>query len=445
MPLLVEPAPVVRDRSVGRAGPVLTLVLTLTLTLTLALGLGVTGALPADGAVVRTAPPAAGAPAPTAGLDKPVLRTLLRRLITYQGVGAVAQVVDDGEVWSGAAGHGVLDPDRKARRDAHFRAGSITKTAVSVLALQLVARGRWTLDTTIGDVLPGLWPGYGAVTLRQLLSHSSGMPDYFPPLIRRAHSIPDVVRLFARRRTDRGLVDIAETQPWLFPPGTSYSYSNTEYIVIGLMLRRVTQHSVGWLLQHRVFDRAGMTQSSFPTAPGLPGPRLREYGYLDGTTAYDLKRADPTLFSTAGAMVTTTRDLNRFQLALSQRRLLPRRLLRQLRSVVAVDPASGLEYGLGSYRILDPCRAPGTTSWLYGHDGATFATLSVSFASHGGGRRVTAAVTGRYGSPDLGYVLGDLLYVGFAESCPAGTERMPERAWRATLPDLAPLAHVVRR
>lgn len=94
-------------------------------------------------------------------------------------VGTVAQVRGAQGSWSGAAGWADLGAGRRAEANDQFRAASNTKPMVAVLAMQEVEAGRWRLDTRVNDVLPGLLPrGYGRVTLRQLLSHTSGIPDF---------------------------------------------------------------------------------------------------------------------------------------------------------------------------------------------------------------------------------------------------------------------------
>lgn len=325
-------------------------------------------------------------------LDGPVLDAALERVIEEgQAVGAVAEVRSGAEVWRGAAGRSRLDPDRRARPGSQFRAASVTKIPVAVLALQLVAEGTWSLDTTIGDVLPELWPERSAVTLRQLLSHTSGMPDGLVSILAGATTTEALVEAVSVRRTDAELVRAAQSLPWLFEPGAGFTYSNAGHVVVGMMLRAETGETLPELVRTRVLRPARMRHSRLATSPLIVAPWLREYTVMEGALV-DLASFHPTLFGAAGALLTTTQDLNRFHRALSTGKLLPKRWVREMRTPVHSDPTTGLEYGLGSYRLPDPCRPGG---FVHGHDGTSLGTLTLSFSSPDGRRRVTAAATGR--------------------------------------------------
>ncbi len=366
--------------------------------------------------VVAQAPASSAAPPGQAARAAERLDRALDEVVEAGAVGTVAEVTTRGHVWRGASGKARLDPGRPARPWAKFRAASVTKSTISVLALQMVARGRWTLRTTIGDVLPRLWPKRSEVTLRQLLSHTSGMPDMLIPLVADAVTTEAFVAAISKRRTDRELIRTAKAQPWLFEPGTDMAYSNAGYVVVGKMLRKATGRSVADLLRTRVLAPAGMTDTRFARSPDVSPPWLREYADYQGELL-DIGSAHPTMFSSAGALLTTTRDLNRFHRALSSGRLLPNRLVRKMRSVVAVEEVLGLEYGLGSYRVPDPCR-PGR--FLHGHDGGAWGTYTFSFSSPNGQRRVTVAATGRSydGGTEPLAAVGRFLQLALASACP---------------------------
>ncbi len=324
--------------------------------------------------------------------------------------------LDRGQVWRGAVGRGELRPNRPAVPRARFRAASVTKQLTSVLALQMVQRGRWRLGTTIADVLPrGAWPGRGDVTLRQLLSHTSGMPDVVDALVARARTNREFVRIVSRRYTDRGLVRSSRRLPWVFTPGTDHDYSNTNFIVVGLMLKQATGQTLYRLMRQRVLRPAGMRDSYVPVAKYLTPPRLHEYASF-GRARLDLGTFSPTMFSGAGALVSTAADLNRFHLALSRGRLIPRRLVTLMRTPVRQSGAT--RYGLGSYRLADPC---GGGFRLVGHDGGAWGTLTLSFTSPDGARRVTAALTGRQYTTDRALrALFRFVGVAFGTTCRGG-------------------------
>ena len=335
------------------------------------------------------------------------------RLVDSGAVAAVAEVVDSNGTWRGAAGDRQVVPERPATADASFRAGSVTKEVVAVLALQLVQQGTWTLDTTIGDVLPGLWPERGGVTLEQLLGHTSGMPD----VINEARSDPGSTKHFVRRVsrpwTDEGLVAAARQMPWRFAPGSRVSYSSTPFVVVGLMLERVTGQPLEALVQDRVLGPADMSHTSYPQGPGLPRGALHEYAVRDGVRV-DLGSFDPSLFSAAGALVSTTDDLDRLNRALADGELLAPRLVHRMRRVG--DPGEPVALGLGTMRRPDPCEKG---AWLYGHDGGTFGTLTRSYTSADGDRQVTVAVTGwdHDDRSDLEAALSYFLEAAFTRAC----------------------------
>ena len=352
-------------------------------------------------------------------VDAGPLEAGLRDLQRAGGVGIVARVTSDGTSWVGSLGSAA--PGVPAAPEARFRAASITKSLTSVLALQMVDRGRWTMRTTIGDVLPGLWPRRRDVTLRQLLSHTSGVPEHLATYLRAATSRKAFLEVVSQPRSDRALVAAAKKQRWRFRPGTGFGYSNTGYVVVGMMLEKATGTPLATLMRERVFAKAGMTRSALEHTSKIREPELHETGVLL-EKPIDLTSTEPSIFSAAGALATTTEDLDRFQLALSSGRLLPRRLVRLMRSEVVPDP-NGLSYGLGSYRLPDPCR-PGRS--VHGHDGATFGTLSMSFATPRGGTRVTVSMTGRNLDGRTRDVRALSLYVVNAFAARCGAARVTE-------------------
>ena len=325
------------------------------------------------------------------------LRGELDQMVRDGAVGVVARADGPRVHWSGAAGvrqrgtHGHASPNER------FRVGSITKTMVATVVLQEVQRGRLALDTRIDEVLPGVLPGHGDVTVEQLLSHRSGVPDGLVPMIAaKMHGDTNAafVAALSEPATAQEFVRAALTQPWSFPSGTDYAYSNTGFVLLGMMLHKVTGQPVGQLLQSRVFAPAGMRSTTFPTRPGLPRNALTEAGrFPEGWMS--LAGQDPTQFGSAGAVVSTTRDLNAFTRALVSGRLVSKQLVNRM--IVPRSQAGGIDYGLGIYRLVDPCTKPGKpTQYVYGHDGATFGTYAVAFTSPDGRRQISAGWTGRH-------------------------------------------------
>ncbi|NYE35087.1 D-alanyl-D-alanine carboxypeptidase [Nocardioides cavernae] len=347
-------------------------------------------AAPSAGATTSPAATAAAPKAPrTSEMPERKLERLVQRLRTEgRAVAVTAEVRRGGRTWSFDVGQARRDPGRRVEPGSTFRAASVTKQLVAVLGLQQVERGRWTLDTTIGDVDPALWPGRESVTLRQLLSHTSGMPDYLLAVLGSAVTGQDLVDAVSTRWTDRRIIAAAQGLPGSEPGG--FAYSNTNYVVVGQMLERATGTKVRALVRDRVLRPAGMTDSAFAVRKDAPRPDLHEYARYPGSGTLDLGAFEPSLFSSAGALVSTARDLNRFRKALETGKLIPKRLVRTMQE--PLSDGGGLPYGLGSYRLPSPCASgPG---WVQGHDGASFGTLTFSVGL-GTNRQVTIAMTGR--------------------------------------------------
>ncbi|SEB28638.1 D-alanyl-D-alanine carboxypeptidase [Nocardioides exalbidus] len=364
------------------------------------------------------------------------LERLVKRLREDgKAVAVTAEVRQGGRTWTFDAGQARRAPSVRAEPGASFRAASVTKQLVAVLALQLVESGKWTLDTTIGDVDPGLWPGRESITLRQLLSHTSGMPDHLLAVIGDATTGKEFVRSVSRRMTDRQIIDAGRSLPWAGETG-AFSYSNTGYVVVGQMLERATGTRIRTLIEKRVLRPAGMSDSAFAVRKDAPRPDLREYARFPGRTL-DLGSFEPSVFSSAGALVSTARDLNRFRRSLETGELISKRLVRTMQT--PVSDGGGLPYGLGSYRLPSPCGSgPG---WVQGHDGASFGTLTFSVGL-GKLRHVTIALTGRgYTEETLvaqGRLIQEFAYTALAATCAdAGSDR--RRTDPAELPGLVDL------
>jgi D-alanyl-D-alanine carboxypeptidase len=294
----------------------------------------------------------------------PPTDAVLRLMVTRGGAPAAALLAreETGTRYS-AAGPGI------ARAD-HFRGGSITKTFIATVVLQLAAEHRLKLSDTVEQHLPGLVRGAGndgrALTLRALLTHTSGLYDF-------TADTGGVVPL-----TSVQAVRIALTHPPAHPG--RFSYSNTNYVLLGLVVEQVTGHSYATEAERRVIAPLGLTGTSFPgSRTALPPPHGRAYA-TDGT---DVTRLDPRVAGAAGELVTTLADLDRFYAALLDGRLLPSRWLREM---LDTRTAQGL-YGMGLYPVKLPC---GTTVW--GHNGRISGSYVRTAASVDGRRVLTFRV-----------------------------------------------------
>ncbi|MET8702011.1 serine hydrolase domain-containing protein [Kitasatospora sp. NPDC004723] len=344
------------------------------------------------------APPAVAAPggdSPAAVTRTDPFQQRLDTLVAGGGApGALAAVRDrNGRSLNYTAGVADLRTGAKVPVDGQVRIGSNTKTFVAVVVLQLVAEGRVDLDASLDTYLPGLVRGQDIdgrrITVRQVLQHTSGLPDY-----------TDFVEISSATQyvEPRELLDAALAHKADFAPGTQWKYSNTGYVVAGLIVQRVTGRPLGEEVTKRVIDRIGLRHTYFP-AQGETGIRERHpHGYFadkPGDPLLDVTEMDPSWAWGAGAMVSTNTDLNRFFSALIGGELMPPAQLAQMRTTVPADPAvPGSRYGLGLASRPLSC---GGVSW--GHGGGI-----PGYVTRGGvtedGRAVSIAVT-VLASPDL--------------------------------------------
>ena len=189
----------------------------------------------------------------------------------------------------------------------------------------------------------------------------------------------------------RQLVEVAVAHPPLFPPGTSWSYSNTNYILLGLVIKAVTHHDPALEIRRRILVPLGLRDTYFATRPGLVGPHTD--GYLTNLPAswgvpggvLDVTGLSPSWAWTAGAVVSTVGDLARFHRALFTGRLLAPAQQRELQSTVPTA-VEGFDYGLGVFRIATACGP------AWGHDGDFPGYLTVVLTSPDGRRQAVLSL-----------------------------------------------------
>lgn len=304
--------------------------------------------------------------------------------------GVLGQVQDDHGTWNGSAGVADLTTHRRRLPQDRFRIGSISKAFVSTVLLQLEAEGRVDLDDTVERRLPGVVRGNGhdgsRITVRQLLNHTSGVFNYTedPGIVEK------LTTGFPEHRYDtytpRRLVAVAMKHRPDFRPGQGWHYSNTNYVLAGMIVEKVTGHTYAAEIEKRVIDRLGLRATTLPgTSARMPSPHGRAYSKL--STAPDAEIQDttelnPSWGGAAGEIISTTGDLNRFYRALLGGELLPERQQKELLTTVPVR--DGGSYGLGISSATLSC---GTTVWL--HDGGIHGSISLAVSTADG--RHTAA------------------------------------------------------
>jgi len=329
-------------------------------------------------AVLVAAPPVAATAA-----DRPErtgLRRLLDDVVAAGAIGALAEVREGRTVRRATGGVAERGGARPVPRDGRFRVGSITKTFVATVVLQLVDEGRVRLDDPVEAWLPGVVPNGADITVQHLLEHTSGLYDYlytlpFPPS-------PEFLDNRWRTWDPRELIARAVAHgPTSTVPGKTYAYTNTGYLLLGLIVEAATGNPYAREVERRIIRPLRLDGTSLPgTDPDIPGPH--PHGYVPirqdaQTQLVDVTRMNPSVMGAAGSLVSTTEDLNRFYGALLAGRLLPAHLLTGMR-----ERGQGLSYRDTSCRVR-----------VFGYDGDALAYQAWSFSTVDGARRVTVALT----------------------------------------------------
>jgi D-alanyl-D-alanine carboxypeptidase len=346
------------------------------------------------GAVTILAAAVAILPAPAASAATSAeaeLQRQLNALVAAEGgpPGAIVTLRRGERVRVLTAGVADVRKRRAPRASDHMRIASVAKAFSGAVALRLVADGKLELEDTIGGVLPGLPGAWSAVTVRQLLNHTSGLPDYTKS------------QGFRRQfgNDPGGYVSPAKILSWVrrgrleFTPGSRYEYSNTDNIVVGLIAERVTGTPYGRLLQEIAFKPLGLRETSFPIRPALPRPFIHGYLVVDdmGATEDVSTLLNPSGAWASGGIVSTPRDLNKFIGAYLAGRLFPASLQsEQLRFVTggqSSPPGPGTNAaGLAVFRYRTRC---GT---VYGHTGNFPGYVQFAAASRDGSRALTTSL-----------------------------------------------------
>ena len=282
-------------------------------------------------------------------------------------------------IWTGdgsvlVKGYGLANtaPAQAMTQGLSFRIGSITKTFTGNLVLQLVDRGKLSLDDPVSRFIPGI-PDGGGITVRMLLDHSSGLFNYGSDPVFMAATESDPHRVWAPRE----LVAFGASNPPYFPPGQGCAYSNTNYVLLGMIVEKVSGRTLERELAARITGPLGLTHTSMAEGPDLTGDHMHGYQYygesggLEDLTDY----YDPSIYWAAGAMVSTLDDLRVWSRALAEGRLLSPALREAMTADMRELPGMSeffgypLLYGLG---IMD------AGGWL-GHSGMPLGYSSAMF------------------------------------------------------------------
>ncbi|WP_371241659.1 serine hydrolase domain-containing protein [Streptomyces pimonensis] len=306
------------------------------------------------------------------------------------------------------SGVGDLITRRPVPADGYLRLGSITKTFVATVMLQLVGEGRIFLDQRVEQLLPGVVPATGndgrVITVRDLLQHTSGLPDY-------VHDVfpdPSAQTYFANRwRAYRPeeLVALAVRPEPAFPAGSDsrWAYSNTNYVLAGMIIERITGRTWEQQVHDRILRPLGLQHIDTPgTRPFLPHPHTANYQQFtaDGPMIDTTIPYRPFDSGADGSMTGTARDLNRFFAALASGQLLKAAELAAMRDTVPVPRNSGhpegTQGGLGLF--FTPLSCGGG---YLGHGGSGFGYVIRAATTVDGRRTVTVSAHSRSAAPQI--------------------------------------------
>ncbi len=253
--------------------------------------------------------------------------------------GASVMVVRDGRpVFVKSYGLAALDDGAPATPETNYRLASVTKQFTAMAVMILIERGRLSLDNTLADIFTG-FPAYGsAVTVRYLLTHTSGLVAY-EDLMDPSDS---------RQVYDRDvLAMMASVDSTYFPPGTAYRYSNSGYAVLAMIVERISGMSFPAFLDEHVFRTAGMKRS-VAFVDGVNTVPNRAYGYAlegDGFVFSDQSTTSAVLGD--GGIYTSVADMFRWDQALYDGRLVSRSMLETAFTSTVLADGSATRYGFG--------------------------------------------------------------------------------------------------
>ncbi|MEU8437861.1 serine hydrolase domain-containing protein [Streptomyces sp. NPDC029216] len=355
----------------------------------------------------RSAGPALPAP------DMEAVDQALRNTLAAGAPGALARITEGGRALSATEGVGDKGTGAAIDTRARFRVGSVTKTFSTVVLLQLVDEKKIELDTPVNHYLPGLLPD-DRITVRHLLSHRSGLADYTNAMFDK--TVPGFEAVRNRVFGYQELVDLSLAEPRTAEPGASYQYSNTNFVVVGMLIEKATGKPVAKEYDRRIIKPLKLRDTAY-VHPGTEIKGLHTHGYLTpdeaGAPLVDSTEQTVSWAQSAGAMISTPADLSTFMSALVSGRLVAPELLDEMLVMTPTDATKTRFYGLGLRRYDLSC---GTS--VYGHTGTVQGFYTYAFTTRDGRRSVTAmANTSNQGAANT--ALGATLEGAFCGKKPA--------------------------
>jgi len=281
----------------------------------------------------------------------PQIRRQLERIVDdtikkYNTPGAIVGVWQGNrKAWIYAKGISNIETKRKIEPDDRFRIASNTKTFIAVVVLQLVDEKKLKLEDRLDKFVPKI-PHSDKITIRQLLNHTSGIYDFI--------SDEDFQKVYwnnpLKKWTPQEEIDIILAHKPDFKPGEKWNYSNSNYTLLGIIIEKVTGAKVETEVQERIIKPLGLSNTSFPVSPAMPGKYT--HGYIDDENGVlkDITLVDPSCAWTSGAIISNLYDLKRWVEAAARGELLSDAMKREHLRWVPTG-IEGFEYGLGILNV----------------------------------------------------------------------------------------------
>ncbi|MED0997580.1 serine hydrolase [Bacillus mobilis] len=309
--------------------------------------------------------------------DRNSVKQAMRDTLKLGYPGILAKTSESGKTWEYATGIADLRTKKPMRTDFRFRIGSVTKTFVATVLLQLAGENRLNLDDSIEKWLPGVIRGNGydgkQITIRQVLNHTSGIADYIQST---DFDIMDTKKSY----TAEEFVKMGISLPPDFAPGKGWSYSNTGYVLLGILIEKLTGNSYAEEIEERIIEPLELSNTFLPgNSSVIPGTKHAR-GYIQPDKAselIDVTYSNPG--SSDGEMISTADDLNKFFSYLLGGKLLKEQQLKQMLTTVPTGRDGMDGYGLGIFETKLP---NGVSIW--GHTGGALGFTTLVGAKRGG-------------------------------------------------------------
>ncbi|MBD8500737.1 serine hydrolase domain-containing protein [Paenibacillus arenosi] len=326
------------------------------------------------------------------------IQKILNELVKKGAPGVLLQTLDNGVKKQYTAGKANIKSGRSMQSDFHFRIGSITKTFVAVVALQLAGEGKLSLDDTVEKWLPGVVQGNGydgnKITIRHLLQHTSGLGDY---VWSEGFQEGFIENRFKTYKADE-LTKIGLKVKPVFAPGEKSHYSNTNTLLMGRIIQKVTGQTYAEQIQKRIIKPLGLKHTFLPgTSSKLPNPHARGYTKGNGSNnLQDITEMNPSWANAGGEMISTADDLQRFLSALLAGKLLKPKEMKQMFTTVKSELMPNYYAGLG---VFEHKLSSNVSVW--GHSGGLDGSTSYVIGTRDGKKMLALNVTENPTDPKL--------------------------------------------